>query len=151
MSYKQHGWFSLILMATLFSIAIVSLLTNPTIVILSYLLITLLGGIIVVYSFCAKCPIRTTSCRHIIVGPLTRILPERKQGSYSAVEIFFTALAILAITGFPQFALLSKIPLFIIYWVTAVVLVLEITLFICRGCGNVYCPVRQGTLKNHKS
>lgn len=144
MTYKQHGWLSLILIATLFSIAIVSLLTSPTIVILEYLLVTLLGGIIIVYSFCAKCPIRTTGCRHIIIGPLTRILPQRKQAPYTAVDMFFTTIAILAIAGFPQFALLSKIQLFISYWVTAVVLVLEITLFICRGCGNVYCPVNKG-------
>jgi hypothetical protein len=137
-------------MAALFVISIASLITSPIIVIAGYLLISLFGGMIVVYSFCAKCPIRTTGCRHIIIGPLTRILPQRKEAPYTAVDIFFMTIAIMAIVGFPQFSLISKIPLFISYWVTAILLFLEITLFICRGCGNVYCPVKhRGIKKSH--
>ncbi len=128
-------------MAALLSISIVSLITNPTIVIVAYLLILLIGGLVVVYSFCTKCPIRTAGCRHIIIGPLTKVLPPRKQAAYSTLDIFFTTIAVLAIVGFPQFALFSQMPLFISYWITAILLVLETTLFICRGCGNVYCPV----------
>jgi hypothetical protein len=145
MSYKFHAWISLILIAALFAISIASLITSSIIIIAGYLLITLAGGMLVAYSFCAKCPIRLTGCRHIIIGPLTRIFPKRKEAPYTAVDIFFTTIAIIAIVGFPQVSLISKMPLFISYWLTAIVLVVEIVLFICRGCGNVYCPVRNAT------
>jgi hypothetical protein len=143
MSHKIHGWFSLMLMAALFLISITSLVSSPSIVLGVYILTILVSGLIIVYSFCAKCPIRITGCRHIIIGPLTRILPQRKQAPYSTLDILFTIIAVLAIFGFPQFSLISKMPLFISFWITAILLVLEITLFICRGCGNVYCPVRR--------
>jgi hypothetical protein len=143
MSHKIHGWFSLLLMVVLLGISVTSLITSPLIAVAGYLLITLVGGMLVVYSFCAKCPIRTTGCRHIIIGPITRIIPPRKQSPYSGLDIFFTTIAVLAIVGYPQFTLFSQMPLFISYWITAILLVLEITLFICRGCGNFYCPVKK--------
>ncbi len=145
MSHKTHGWLSLILMAALLSISIASLISNPVTQMIVYLLITIAGGTVVVYSFCAKCPIRMTGCRHIIIGPLTRFLPQRKQAPYSTLDILFTTIAVLAIVGFPQFTLISKMPLFISYWTTAILLVLEITMLICRECGNVYCPVRRSS------
>lgn len=150
MSHMFHGWISLIMIATLLVISIASLITSSIIVVAGYLLISLFGGMVVVYSFCAKCPIRITGCRHIIIGPLTRILPQRKEAPYTAVDIFFTTIAIVAIVGFPQVSLITKIPLFISYWITAILLVVEIVLFICRGCGNVYCPVRNATPTNSK-
>jgi hypothetical protein len=145
-----HGWLSLVLMGVVFAISVGTLISISYLLTIFYVAITSIASLVIVYFFCAKCPIRLTSCRHIIVGPLTRFLPQRREGSYTRFEIAATSVAVLTILIFPQFYLINKIPLLISFWVIAVLLFAEITIFICRGCGNRYCPANMSSSMKSK-
>jgi len=143
-----HGWISLFLMAIIVALGFKCICKYSLIFAILYGCIAIDGLTAVLAAFCSKCPCRLTSCRHIILGPITRILPGRKEGKYSAIDIVFTTIGVLSIIIYPQYWLFKDVPTFIGYWVTVFLLVLEITLFICTGCENLFCPMRKCQIKS---
>jgi hypothetical protein len=98
------------------------------------------GLVVLLWAFCAKCACRYTGCRHIIFGPLTKLLPKRESVPYTKTDLLFTTIGAFPLFIVPQYWLFGKVPLLLLFWGVAAVLLAEITLFICKGCGNRHCP-----------
>jgi hypothetical protein len=44
---------------------------------------------------------------------------------------------------FPNLWLWTKIPILIFFWILIICAVLEIRKYVCKPCGNIYCPLHQ--------
>jgi len=139
-----HGWLSLVLLSAVAAVALVAISRYSLPATAGFLALSAVAGAIVVYAFCAKCPCRSGSCGHIVFGPLSRVFPLRKQGPYTIVDIGATAACMAAIILYPQYWLVKQIPLLAAFWSVTAVLLVDILVFICRGCGNAYCPAQRG-------
>lgn len=97
--------------------------------------------VLLVYVFCAKCPIRL-SCHHVLMGLMTRIMPRRKEAPYTPCEIVGTFVFFVFIALFPQYWLVRDPALLLLFWVlfTGQWILTHFTL--CRGCGNTFCILR---------
>ncbi len=142
-----HGWMSLGFMAATCTVGAYGILLASNVAAGLYAIVCAAGMATVLCAFCTKCPCRKTGCRHIVLGLVSTIFPQRREGAYSPVEIMLTAIGFGVIVLFPQYWLVRRLPLFLLFWALAGVLLAEIGLFVCKGCGNVHCPanVRIGT------
>jgi hypothetical protein len=138
---RFHGVVSIGLVLVAVIIAVATGFQLSAVLGLVYLLGCALAPLGIVYAFCAKCPCRT-HCAHVIFGKLAVALTNRRPGPYSPAEIAVVGLALLWLLGLPQIWLWRSLGWFVAFWVLNVVAVLQIRLVVCRGCGNVYCPMR---------
>jgi len=136
-----HGVFSLLMICIAIAVALVSLFDQSGTIIGGYVLILIFAPVLIVYSYCSKCVCRNYQCGHVFPGKLTKLLPERKEGPYSIVDIAVTAVSLSALIGYPQFWLWQNQSLFILFWVLTIFGLAEILLFVCKGCKNENCPV----------
>ena len=137
-----HGWISLFLMAIVFSTGCVAIFRVNRLMVIAYLMSSAFGMVGVLYAFCAKCTCRN-ACRHIILGPLTRFLPRREVAPYTFADIAMTAVGISPLLLFPQYWLFGQKTLLLFFWQLTAALVIEIVLFVCKGCENAHCPARR--------
>jgi hypothetical protein len=97
--------------------------------------------LIFVYSFCAKCPVHE-QCNRVIMGKVACMMPVRKPGPYSSIELA----AVMVFFGytfiFPLYWLIREPVLlgaFVVFFAGNLIL----THFTCcKGCGNRYCLLR---------
>jgi hypothetical protein len=136
-----HGVFSLLIICIAVIIALFSLFDQSGVIIAGYILILIFAPVLIVYSYCSKCVCRDYQCGHVFPGKLTKLLPERRQGPYSFIDITSTAVSLAALIGYPQFWLWQNRPLFIVFWMLTIFGLTEIILFVCKGCKNENCPV----------
>ena len=141
MKSKFHGVFSLMMICIAAAVALVGLLDQSGVIVGGYILILIVSPFLVVYSYCSKCVCRDYGCGHVFPGRLTKILPERKQGPYSIIDMAGTAVSLGLLFGYPQFWLWQKRSLFILFWILSTFVLLEILLFVCKECKNDNCPV----------
>ena len=141
MKSRFHGVFSLMMICAAVFVALIGLLDQSGAVVGGYILILIAAPVIVVYSYCSKCVCRDDACGHVFPGMLTKILPQRKQGPYSIADMAGTALSLGLLFGYPQFWLWQNRLLFIVFWILSAVALMEILLFVCKGCKNENCPV----------
>ena len=113
MKSKFHGVFSLMMIYAAVFLALIGLLDQSGLIIGGYILILIVAPLLIVYSYCSKCVCREDACGHVFPGMLTKILPERKQGPYSIVDMAGTALSLGLLFGYPQFWLWQNQLLFI--------------------------------------
>ena len=139
MQNKFHGVFSLVLVLSAALIALFYMLSLSPVLGLAYLGIMILANPIVLYAYCAKCLCRDEACSHVFPGKLTRLLPSRKQGPYSLMDYFWTALSLIALFGFPVPWLWQNKLLFLGYCILLLIGLAEILLFVCRTCRNENC------------
>jgi hypothetical protein len=97
--------------------------------------------LVIIWSFCSKCPCREHSCGHVLLGKITRYLPWRAEGKYSAMDLAGVVIPVILILIFPQFWLKNNLPVFGMFWALLAAAGIEISAKVCRGCGNKYCPV----------
>ncbi len=93
----------------------------------------------IVFSYCAKCPVRLTSCGHVIVGKITTLLPPRKQGPYTDLDYLIVLTSLLSLILIPQFWLWEHTGLLIAFWVSLFIAGTEINQFVCPECDNTHC------------
>lgn len=136
---RQHGVWSLVLVFVAIMIGAVSIKQSSIFIALVYIGLSLVSLVIVIYSFCSKCPCRH-DCGHVLPGKLTELLPKRVQGPYEKLDYFGVSLPFLFIIGFPQFWLVAQLQLIVTFWVLLIIAVIEITKKVCKGCGNKLCP-----------
>jgi hypothetical protein len=96
--------------------------------------------------FCAKCPCRL-DCGHVILGAITRILPERKPAPYTWGEAIGMIIPALAAFAFPQYWLWQNTAAFVFFWVLCAAGAVQARFGVCTGCGNTYCPLNKGSAK----
>lgn len=98
--------------------------------------------VVFVYTFCTKCPIRD-GCIHVVHGMLAGIMPERSQGPYSVFDMIGPGLYFGFLAVFPQYWLLDSIYYLIAFWAILLTGLAVNSATLCRGCGNVNCPMRR--------
>jgi len=122
-----------------FAVGMYAVLLISTEMGLVYVAIVLLGKTALIFAFCSKCVCRA-ECGHVLHGKLTRLLPARKQGPYSALDYVGLLIPLALMLAFPQFWLWQNKALLFVFWAAFVVAMIKIRMFVCRSCGNEICP-----------
>ena len=141
MKNNFHGVFSLILILASIVIALSYMLNESAGWGLVYLGIIILANPTVLYAYCAQCVCRDDACSHVYPGKLTRLLPARKQGPYTIMDYFWTALSLIALFGFPLIWLWPSTVFYFGYWLLLLFGLAEILFFVCRTFRNENCPM----------
>lgn len=97
----------------------------------------------ILYAYCAKCEARHGACAHVLPGKLTKLLPSRKQGPYSSVDVGTVVVFLMITLLFPQYWLVDFPIVMVVFWVLIVTAITEIVLCVCRGCPNKACGMRR--------
>ncbi len=141
-----HGVVSLMLILGAFATADAVLFNDHPGWGILYLLLVAILLPVVLYAYCAKCECREIGCRHVIPGPLTRLLPDRAPGPYHLLDYAGVGVPLAILVLVPQ-PLLIRHPLWLVlFWLLLITGTIQILLFVCRGCGNRKCPMC--TLRN---
>lgn len=141
MNRQVHGVLSLSLVLGALVVGLVSIFDESVAIGAVYAAIIVVSMPTIVYSFCSKCPCRSDSCGHVFPGKLTRLLPSRKQGSYTSLDIAGLAVPFLVLVAFPQWWLWGNTVLFAVFWALLVVGIVEVRLCVCPKCDNQDCPL----------
>jgi len=98
--------------------------------------------------YCSKCPCRD-KCMHVILGPISKFLVSKlNEAAYTVTDVVLTLAVAAAAVIMPQPWLIKNIPLLIFYWTAVTIAAAEIFLFVCKGCGNEKCPMKN--ISGHK-
>jgi|GEM_PF-254574 len=141
MNRRFHGVFSLLLVFGALIIGLVSVFHESVAMGVVYLVIILVSLPTIVYAFCSKCTCRLDSCGHVLPGPLTRWLPQRKQGDYTRLDFAGLLVPFLVLAAFPQWWLWKSMVLFAVFWVLFLLGLVEIRRCVCPDCTNKRCPL----------
>lgn len=144
MSRQIHGVICLLILAAAALTALFAIATSSVFWALVYLVGVLLSALVVMFSFCTRCPCRTTGCGHVIPGKLMRFFPPGDEGPYTLADKFGVVVPVVFLIVFPQYWLLSNSALFVVFVALCLVAAADIQLVVCRGCTNGYCPFHQG-------
>jgi len=146
MDRKIHGVvsFSLILIALVGAIQVI--IQSSVYLGLIYTVICVLSLLLMCYSYCSKCICRLESCGHIIPGKITKYLPRRKQERYLGSDYLGLIIPLSLIIIFPQYWLWKITAILIVFWSLLFIAVIDIKLYVCKGCKNQFCPM----LKNYQ-
>jgi hypothetical protein len=139
MEDNSFGVLSLFLVFMAMAIAVGTVFPTAPLMAVLYIVIALFGFVLVLVSYCAKCPCRENGCGHVLPGKLAKFLPKRKEGPYSLTDYTFTAIGAAAILLIPQLWLIRNIPALLLFWGCAVVAALISYLLVCPDCPNEYC------------
>jgi len=139
MNAKFHGVTSLLLEGLAILIGLAAIWPGNKTVGIFYIVLILVSVPTILYSYCSKCEIRLTGCRHVIPGQITRLLPAREDEPYGFRDYVGLALPAAALVAFPQPWLLDSKPLLALFWLCIVGGLVQILLRVCRGCGNQKC------------
>lgn len=146
---RIHGVLSLSLIDIATVIAIYVLSKTSMVVAALYLLTSVVCFGLIVYFFCGKCLSRN-NCGHVFLGPITKILPSRKQGKYRATDYLMTILALLVFFILPQFWLWEFLYFALAYWLLVAVSLIEVQRYVCKTCHNSRCPNCPKSLRKTK-
>jgi len=138
---EQHGVWSLILIFLSIAVGTISIVLSSLVFALLYIIICLASFMIIVYSFCAKCPCRHHECGHILPGKLAKLMPKRAEGPYTLRDYSGVLIPFLFVIGVPQIWLAGRVQLMVMFWLLIIFALVEIVLKVCKGCGNKYCPI----------
>lgn len=142
MKRHVHGVISLLFVAGAMATALVNVWRASIFLGLAYLLL-LAGSVgIILFSYCAKCPCRLQGCGHMIPGWLTRFLPARVQGPYGVIDYLGVIIPLVFLVALPQPWLRPNLPAMILFWALMAAGIIEILLYVCKGCSNDCCPMQ---------
>ncbi|HUI93086.1 MAG TPA: hypothetical protein VLX68_12635 [Chitinivibrionales bacterium] len=150
MQTNTHGMISLFLIFMAIAVALGAVVLKSPLFALIYLGICAICFLNIVFSYCAKCPCREKDCSHGFLGSLTKIMPKRKEGPYTFIDILSTLISIGAILMIPHLWLVYNIPSLILFWLLIIVAALEIIFLVCPDCANKNCYLCPGKSKSVK-
>ncbi len=136
---RTHGLISILLFTTSLLLGLTALIIESPYLGLGYGFLIIAGTLGISFFYCAKCPVRLTRCSHIIVGPLTRLFPERQSDQYGKLDYTVVIVILLFLIISPQYWLWNNITLLIGFWTTLLLAGLEINRFVCTRCDNTRC------------
>jgi hypothetical protein len=136
---KIIGIGTLVLAIIAIVIGLTVILNESTIMGIVYGIILLIGGPVIIFSYCAKCPARKSGCAHYFPGLLTGLFKERKESPYNLPDYLGVIISIFLILLFPQPWLMQSVNLLIIFWLLMAVDFVLINVKICKTCSNNYC------------
>lgn len=140
MSRKFHGITSVIWAGIAIVLAAVALFSFSWIAGAIYLAGLVIGALLILWSYCAKCAGRD-DCAHVLPGRAASIF-KRQPGPYTATEFRMMYLGLVLLLALPQIWLWRSPALLIAFWLLLGVALVQIRRNICCGCGNVNCPLR---------
>jgi hypothetical protein len=143
MNRQTHGILSILIMSAAVLTATFVILQSSAIWAVLYLVGILLSCLVIVYSFCTKCPCRKTGCGHVIPGKITRFFPPRAEGPYTLRDLAGVVVPLVFMIVFPQYWLLSRPVYFIVFAALCLVAAADIQFFVCKECSNRHCPFFQ--------
>jgi len=138
---RFHGILSLLLITLAIIIGLIAILKSSLSIGLLYVAIILISCPVIVYSYCSKCDCRIDACGHVVIGKLTRLLPERQNSEYTALDYLGVLISFLFLFGFPLFWLWKNSLLLLLFITLSLLAYADILLFVCKGCQNHKCPV----------
>ena len=141
MNRRFHGVLSLSLLFGALIVGLVSVFHGSVAMGAVYTAIIPLSLLAITYSFCGKCSCRRDSCGHVFPAKLSRLLPPRTDSNYTQLDYAGVVLAFVLLVGFPQWWLWGNKVLFAVFWALIVVSLVEIRLFVCKGCNNEKCAL----------
>ena len=141
MENRFHGVLMLSLLGSACVVGLIAILLESLVLGLLYLTIVAAALLTIVYCFCGKCLCRLDACVSIFPGKLTQLLPERKGTNYTFWDISAVFISLFAIALFPQYWLIKRVILLLIFWLLFLGAHAEIMLVVCRRCGNERCPM----------
>ncbi len=141
MNRQQHGVLSLVFGGVAALIALSVIGSSSIFLAVLYGCILVLAGIAILYSYCAKCRCRATTCGHVIPGMLTRYLPRRLSGRYSIIDRFGILFPAAIILAYPQYWLAGNFPVWGAFWILIIGAAAEVRIFNCPRCTNRFCMV----------
>jgi len=147
MKRQIHGILSLIILAAAVITATVAIFQTSEMWAVLYVIGIILSCLVLIYSFCTKCPCRNTGCGHVIPGKLTRFFPSREEGPYTFWDRTGVVVPVVFMIVFPQYWLLSQPMFFYLFVGLCLIAAADIQFFVCRGCYNSVCPFFQGECK----
>lgn len=148
MENRFHGIFMLSLLGSACVVGWVAISLESLVLGLLYLAVVAFALLAIVYCFCGKCICRLDACVSIFPGKLSQRLPERKGTQYTFWDIGAVFISLSTIALFPQYWLVKRVILFVIFWVLFLGAHAEIMLVVCRRCGNERCPMYKRIHKN---
>lgn len=139
---QLHGVLSLGATMIAAGIAAVAMGQTSWALAVGYGVVYVVGWGLIVGAFCAKCPCKA-HCGHVLPGKLTAWFPRRPSAPYQPWEWTLLIVALAGWVILPQPWLVGQLGLFAVYWVLMAAAGVQILLFVCRACRNVYCPIRE--------
>jgi|WetSurMetagenome_2_1015567.scaffolds.fasta_scaffold00249_5 hypothetical protein len=139
MENNSFGILSLFLVFMAIAIALGVVFPTAPLMAAMYVVIALFGFLLMLVSYCAKCPCRQSGCSHVLPGKLVGLLPKRKEVPYTPMDYAFTIIGAAAVLLIPQLWLIHNIPAFVMFWLCVVVAALVSYLLVCPDCPNKYC------------
>ena len=85
---KIHGILSFILVFISIVIGMIAISFSSILHVIIYAGVLLIAFGCVIYFYCGKCTCRSASCGHVLPGKLTKFIPNRPSGGYSALDFF---------------------------------------------------------------
>lgn len=140
-THQIYGTISLGLMGIAVAIAAVVMFLTSWGLGISYLVLGGVGGMAVMYGFCAKCPTKEC-CGHVVPGKIAMYF-NRKPEAYTPVELGILVIVVIMLIGMPQFWLWRYPVLLVAFWALSAVAFVMIRMTMCRVCENVYCPANK--------
>jgi hypothetical protein len=108
-----------------------------------YLLLVVLGSVLILFAYCAKCPCRSEACGHVVPGLLAHCLPDRVPGSYGFLDYLGVAAPLFILIAVPLPWLRSYPAAMALFGILLAVGGTDILMYVCKGCGNQHCPLRK--------
>ena len=135
---NSAGIISIFLLIVAIIISQIVVIMNDLYTGLFYFVISTTGCIIIVYSYCTKCP-KKKECPQIIPGLITNYMPEREVEKYSLQDYLGLISSILIILIYPQMFLFKYPLIFTIFWILVLTATIQIYLCLCPKCKNINC------------
>lgn len=142
-----HGITSILLIFISFILGLFTIYQHSILLASIYGASILVGGYIVLYVYCAKCPCKDKSCAHVFPGLMTRFLPDRKPGKYNKSEIAVVIIIVLFWVISPQYWLYQNGDLMLVFWLLLITGFYQINKFVCKDCDNVFCMANKKSMK----
>jgi hypothetical protein len=143
MNRQTHGLLSLLIVFAAVLVATFAIVQSSVLWAVLYLVGILLSCLVIVYSFCTKCPCRNTDCGHVIPGKFTRLFPARVEEPYTLKDKIGVVVPLVFMIVFPQYWLLSHPAYFILFAALWLIAATGTQFFTCKGCANRFCPFFQ--------
>lgn len=143
MNRTTHGILALLILAAAALTATAAILASSVVFAALYVVGIFLSSLVLIYSFCMKCPCRDSGCGHVIPGRITRVFPPREQGPYTFRDKTGVVVPIVFFIVFPQYWLLTQ-PLYMYIFVAlCLIAAADVQFVVCRECTNCCCPFFQ--------
>ncbi len=143
MKTNIHGITSILIAMSAWIIAIVLGFSNSVLVGNIGIIVTLVALMIVIRSYCSKCPGRNGHCSHHVFGKVARVFNDRCHLSYDKRDIVIVSTSLIIMLTTHLWMLIPHKTWMLIYLLLNSIAVGEILMHVCPNCLNRKCPLNR--------